>query len=74
MTPKNGKGEFSSAVKPFYDNKNLTEKDFCAAKRFLVNQNNLCAQAGFPCVGATQFVAQASSPEVNSRDYIIEGL
>ena len=40
ITPKNGKAKFSFAVKPFYDKKNITEKDFCAAKRFFVSERN----------------------------------
>ena len=34
---------------------------------------NFYAQARFPCASASQFAAQAGSPEVNSRDYIIVG-
>ena len=35
--PKNGKAEFTFAVKPFYDHTiNLTEKDFAEGKRFFV--------------------------------------
>lgn len=33
FTPKNGKAEFTFAVKPFYDKNNLTEKDFCFSKK-----------------------------------------
>ena len=35
--PKNGKAEFTFAVKPFYDKKKFSRKKICRRQRFFVN-------------------------------------
>ena len=39
--PKNGKAEFTFAVKPFYDKKKISRKKICRRQRFFVNEETI---------------------------------
>ena len=69
LTPKNGKVEFSSTVKPFYDHP-LTEKYLPKAKLF-VNCKTINVSSKVSLRRKTQFAAQAGSLEGNVGDYTI---
>ena len=69
LTPKNGKVEFSSTVKPFYGHP-LTEKYLPKAKLF-VNFKTITVSSKVSLRRKTQFAAQAGSLEGNVGDYTI---